>query len=129
MKKATEEFIRKAREVHGDKYDYSKAEYKNHLTKITIICPEHGEFQQIPSGHLSGHGCPKCSGKAKLTTEEFIRKAREVHGDKYDYSKVDYKNANTNITIVCPEHGEFEQRPADHLRGAGYSKRSETTQC
>ena len=94
-------------------------EYKNNSTNITIICPIHGEFQQTPKGHLSGYGCPKCSGKYSPTTEEFIKRAREVHGDKYDYSKADYKNRNTKITIICPEHGEFEQRPADHLRGQG----------
>ena len=112
-----EEFIEKARKVHGDKYDYSKVDYKDALTKVTIICPKHGEFYQIPDNHLGGNGCPSCSGNKKLTTEEFIGKAREVHGDKYDYSKVDYVNYNTEVCIICPEHGEFYQTPDIHLRG------------
>ena len=120
-KKTTEEFIRRAKEVHGDKYDYSKVEYINAKTKVCIICPEHGEFWQIANRHLSGCGCPKCVGKNK-TTEEFIRRAKEVHGDKYDYSKVKYVNNSTKVCIICPEHGEFWQKPAGHLRGCGCPK-------
>ena len=58
----------------------------------------------------------------RLTKEEFIEKARQVHGDKYDYSKVEYKNNKTKICIVCPIHGEFWQRPNDHLNGRGCDK-------
>ena len=120
MKKLnTSEFIRKAHEVHGDKYDYSKVKYVNSHTPITIICPVHGEFQQLPYCHLQGNGCSACNGgdrfKDRLTTEEFIQKAKEVHGNKYDYSKVNYVNAHTPITIICPVHGEFQQEPCDHL--------------
>ena len=118
-KVTTEEFIKKARKVHGDKYDYSKVDYVNNNTKVTIICPTHGEFEQKPSGHLTGRGCPYCSGKKKLTTEEFIEKARKVHGDKYDYSKVNYVDSNTKVTIICPTHGEFEQIPYLHYSGGG----------
>lgn len=116
-KLTTEEFIKKAREVHGDKYDYSKVEYKDARTKVCIICPEHGEFYQIPNSHLLGRGCNKCCGSAKLTTEDFIKKAREVHGDKYNYSKVEYKNNSTKVVITCSTHGDFEQTPALHLQG------------
>lgn len=122
MKKkiTTEEFIEKARKVHGNKYDYSKAEYKGCKLKICIICPEHGEFWQTPDGHLQGRGCPVCryisvSNKLGLTTEEFIKKAKEVHGNKYDYSKVEYKSQKTKVCIICPEHGEFWQDPTGHI--------------
>lgn len=89
-----EEFIKRAIEKHGDKYDYSKVEYKDATSKVCIICKEggHGEFYQTPGNHIKGCGCSKCSGLKKLTTEEFIKKAKEVHEDKYDYSKVEYKN-------------------------------------
>ena len=117
-----EEFIKRAREVHGDKYDYSKAEYKNSQEKVCIICPNHGEFFQVPNSHLSGRGCSKCSGKNRLTTKDFIKKAKETHGNKYDYSKVDYKNSTTKVCIICPEHGEFYQRPGEHFRGYGCQK-------
>ena len=124
----TEEFIKKAREVYGDKYDYSKVEYVNHKTKVTIICPKHGEFQQFPYGHLSGHGCKKCKfDEKRLTTEEFIRRAKEKHGDKYDYSKTIYVDEKTKVKIICPIHGEFEQFPYNHLRGRGCKKCNEIT--
>ena len=94
-KKTTEEFIQDAIKVHGDRYDYSKVEYINNRTKVTIICKVHGKFTQLPPSHLTGKGCSKCGrlicGK-KLTMDckLFIKKAKEVHGDKYDYSKVEY---------------------------------------
>ena len=115
-----ENFIKKAKLVHGDKYDYSKVNYVNNRTKICIICPEHGEFLQTPDKHLQGQGCNKCCRKnSKYTKEEFIEKAREVHGDKYDYSKVIYKGNKEKVYIICPEHGEFLQTPYMHLQGQG----------
>jgi len=112
------DFIQKAKEVHGNKYDYSKVEYVNAQTKICIICPEHGEFWQIPMGHLKGEGCPKCSGR-NFDTEDFIREAKKIHGDKYDYSKVEYIKMHDKVCIICPEHGEFWQTPSKHLLGQG----------
>lgn len=114
-----EEFIKKAIARHGDKYDYSKVNYINNHTKVTIICPIHGEFEQTPNDHLRGKGCPRCSGNIKLTTGEFIQKAIARHGDKYDYSKVDYKDNKTKVVIICKIHGEFKQTPRDHLSGHG----------
>lgn len=119
LSSTTKEFIKKAREVHGNKYNYSKVKYVNSHTNICIICPEHGEFKQTPSMHLEGHGCPKCAGVGKLNTIEFINRARDVHGDKYDYSKIEYVDANTKVRIICPKHGEFKQTPAAHLKGQG----------
>ena len=120
-KSCSNKFIEKAKKVHGDKYDYSKVEYINSSTKICIICPRHGEFWQKPNDHLSGYGCPKCAGTKKLNNEEFIEKAKKVHGDKYGYSKVEYINSSTKICIICPEHGEFWQTPHAHLSGQGCS--------
>ena len=128
-----EEFIEKARKIHGDKYDYSRVdEIVSYKKKIKIICHEkdengveHGEFEQIYYDHLNGHGCKKCmSKKIKLlkrsTTEEFIRKAIEIHCDKYDYSKVRYVNSKTKVCIICKQCGhEFWQTPNNHLRGYG----------
>ena len=124
---STEDFIHNARKVHGDKYDYSKTEYVASKMPVTIICPEHGEFQQMPVKHLSGHGCPKCGLESRrkkqfLTQDEFIEKAKQVHGDKYDYSKVEYKSMINKIRIICPEHGEFWQRPVDHVNEHGCPK-------
>jgi hypothetical protein len=89
-----------AKELHGDKYDYSKVDYVNSITPVLIGCPEHGFFPQLPGSHLTGSGCPKCAGRDK-TKEEFIKQAEEIHGKKYDYSDVDYKGAKTKIKIIC----------------------------
>lgn len=111
-----EEFIKRANEVHEGKYNYDKVEYENNKTKVYIICYEHGEFEQRPSEHLSGRGCPKCKGEAngerkRSSKEDFIKKANEVHKCKYDYHKVKYVNNKTKICIICPYHGDFEQIP------------------
>ena len=118
------EFIKKARKIHGDRYDYSKVEYKGTEEKVCIICPEHGEFWQLPTNHLGGHGCPKCSfentsRKNSSNKEEFIQKAKKIHGNRYCYSKVIYKSAKGKVCIICPEHGEFWQSPTNHLSGKG----------
>ena len=116
----TEEFIEKARKVHGDKYDYSKVQYINSKQKVCIICPRHGEFWQVPNNHLTGYGCSKCGreaahSKMRLTTKEVIKKFIKIHGNYYDYSKVQYVNEKTPITIICPKHGEFQQTPDSHI--------------
>lgn len=113
-------FIEQAIKVHGGKYDYSRVEYKNSHTNVCIVCPEHGEFWQTPNNHLHCHGCKKCSSqvnsvKNALTTEKFIENARKIHGDKYDYSKVEYTNSRTKVCITCPKHGDFWQMPAMHV--------------
>lgn len=116
----TEGFIEVAKKIHGDRYDYSKVEYKGSKVKVCIICPEHGGFLMRPNDHItSKQGCPKCAGNYLSNTEEFIGKVRKVHGDKYDYSLVDYKNNKTVVKIICPEHGIFEQIPNSHLSGRG----------
>ena len=120
--KTTEQFIEEAKIIHGNKYDYSKSEYKKSIQNIIIICKEHGEFLQTAQGHLGGSGCKMCANKMigdklKKTTEQFIKEAKLIHGDKYDYSKVEYKTNGEKIVITCPIHGDFEQRPSGHLRG------------
>ena len=111
----TEMFISKAKQIHGDRYDYSKVEYMNAKTKVIIICSKHGEFQQTPSNHLSKLNCQKCANNLKFDTETFIQKSKKVHGDRYDYSKVNYINSGTKVTIICNEHGEFQQIPDFHI--------------
>lgn len=112
-KLTTEDFIKKAKTVHGDKYDYSKAEYVDTKTNICIVCPIHGEFFQRPSHHTSGHGCPKCATeqrslqKLKNSSETIVKRLREIHGDKYDYSKVVYNGRKEKIILICKKHGEF----------------------
>ena len=120
----TEIFIERAKKIHGDKFDYSKVNYVNSSTKVCIICPKHGEFWQNPASHLSGRGCPKCANEKKgfyhiSSTKEFIEKAKKIYGDRFDYSKVTYKDNRTKVCIICPIHGEFWQRPYSHLSGRG----------
>jgi len=115
--KTSEEFIKEAKIKHEDKYDYSKVKYINSNTKIIIICNKHGDFEQLPTSHLSqGCGCPKCAGNIKSTTEEFIKKAKIKHGDKYNYSKIEYTNNHTEVDIKCnvDGHGIFKQTPHNH---------------
>lgn len=108
-------FIEKAREIHGDKYDYNQSTYINCATKLKIVCPIHGVFEQTPSKHLSGQGCPKCGHNSFMTIKELIEEARNIHHDKYDYSKTEYVDYNTKVCIICPEHGEFWQYPYQHI--------------
>lgn len=119
IKKTTEQFINEAKSVHGDKYDYSKVNYKNNCSKIEIVCKTHGSFFQIPKDHLNGSGCLICAGKQRMTTDVFIKKAENVHGDKYDYSKINYKNNYSKVEIICPIHGSYFQRVNNHLSGHG----------
>jgi very-short-patch-repair endonuclease len=121
-RKTKEQFIEEAQQIHGDKYDYLKVEYVNYNTKVIIICKEHGDFLQIPKTHLLGSGCKTCYNelrgkKNKKDINHFLQKAKEKHGDKYNYSKVEYTNCKKKIIIICKEHGEFLQTPTDHYNG------------
>ena len=120
----TEDFIKKASEVHTNKYCYSSVEYVNTTTKIKILCLVHGEFLQTPKNHLKGYGCVDCAGNKKLSTESFISKATTIHGDRYSYSHCKYINSHTKVKIICSTHGEFEQIPNDHT-----SKQSGCSGC
>lgn len=125
---STEDVIEKSKKVHGTKYDYSKVVYVNSRSKVEIICPLHGSFFQRASDHYaSKYGCPECgkiAGKiaakiAKnvriLSTEDFIKKAKATHGNKYDYSLVEYSTSRTKVKIICAVHGVFEQVPSNHI--------------
>jgi len=115
-------FLNRANKIHNDEYDYSLVKYKNSTTKVIIICPKHGKFKQTPSSHLLGKGCKKCgifkqTLSLKKDFDTFIEEANYIHQNKYDYSKVNYINNKTKITIICPIHGKFKQTPSGHLRG------------
>lgn len=117
---STNDFIKKANSVHKNRYDYSKSIYVNNITKVVIICSKHGEFEQTPHHHKRGGGCPKCTlGANPMLLREFVKKAKEIHGNKYDYSNVEYKNNRTKIDIECSSHGLFKQTPGAHLLGQG----------
>lgn len=109
------EFIIEANILHEHKYTYKNCVYSNNKSKILITCSAHGDFEQTPMNHLQGQGCPICN---KVNTQDFIEKAKGVHGARYNYSKVDYKEHSNKVTILCPEHGEFLQTPSSHLRGS-----------
>lgn len=129
-KSTTEMFINKANKIHNNKYDYSLVNYKNNQTKIEIVCLIHGSFNQTPNTHLRGSNCPKCYGRNK-TNNEIIEEFKQVHVDKYDYSKINYIKSTNKIDIICPIHGIFKQTPKSHLRGSGCNKcagRNKTTE-
>ena len=124
VKKTKETFVFEANEVHNDKYTYDNFEYINSHTKSFITCPIHGDFEQSPTNHLNGNGCPKCffEKESKLycsNTEEFIKKANKIHNNFYLYDKVEYVKNTINVIITCPIHGDFEQSPHNHLQGKG----------
>jgi very-short-patch-repair endonuclease len=139
-KQTLEEFIQKALVLHGNKYDYSKVDYIDSKTKIIVICQKHGDFSATPKLHIAirrgrgdakPSGCPSCGeeqrrsndGKSSIertkSVDQFIKDAIEVHGEKYQYSRVNYQNSHTKIIITCPKHGDFEQKPYSHLNGRG----------
>lgn len=121
MKKSKiNKFIEKAKSIHGDKYNYEKVNYVNTRTKVSIICPEHGEFFQLPDNHLKGNDCPKCANTGgKLSNIIFIERANKVHNNKYVYNKTIYIDSHSKIIITCPNHGDFLQKPYSHLNGQG----------
>ena len=130
-KKLTQvEIIKRFKKVHKDKYDYSKVDYINSSTKVEIICPEHGSFFQIPASHIRKHGCPKCSILKRsilrisnsYNTQSLIKKFKDVHGNKYDYSEVKYINTNSKVEIICSKHGSFFQNIYSHFNGVGCPK-------
>ncbi len=119
LNKTTNEFIKQAKLIHNNNYDYSLVDYYDTKTKVKIICNSHGMFEQTPNQHLTlKQGCPKCVGKNK-TTNEFINEAKLKHGDKYNYTKTIYKKSKIKIDIICPNHGLFKQTPNMHLKGQG----------
>lgn len=125
--KSTEYFINQAKEVHGDKYDYSKSIYIKNSDKLEIICPEHGSFFQTPANHLSNHACKKCFNKKlsesiRFTNEEIIKKFRNIHGNIYDYSKFKYSKSKIKSTIICKLHGDFLLDASTHIVGVGCAK-------
>lgn len=113
--------------THNYAYDYSKFSYTSCFEKATIICKTHGEFEQQISTHTSGHGCPKCgitvtANKNKKEMDYFFEKSKAIHGDKYDYSKVNIEATTSKVEIICPHHGSFYQLPYDHFRGYGCAR-------
>ena len=136
IKKTTEDFIKEAKTIHHDKYDYSKVNYRNNKGNVTIICHEkdkdgneHGEFVQQALTHLQGHGCPKCVNCYQRNADEFIKEAKKVHGELYDYNEVVYKDSHSKVKIICHkkdkngiEHGIFEQVAKNHLKGENCPK-------
>ena len=117
-KMTQQEFIARCSNIHKGKYNYSKVIYNGSKSRIIISCPLHGDFIQTAADHLQGKGCKKCTNKYKPSTEEFINKAKEVHGDKYNYSKTIYKSNKENVIITCKVHGDFSQIARSHLKGA-----------
>lgn len=124
---SNDEFISKAKMVHGDKYSYDKCIYSGNHRKVLVTCQKHGDFSQQPANHLSGNGCPSC--KLELLSEKFsdnkasfITKARAIHGRRYSYEKVNYMKSSIKVCITCHIHGDFYQTPNSHLWGSGCNK-------
>jgi Protein of unknown function (DUF723) len=120
----TDDFIKKAKHVHGNRYDYNRVDYCGEENEIIITCKTHGEFLQTPHNHLAGKGCSECGliktlNSIKLTTVEFIKRAKNIHNNYYDYNKTIFENSEINVIITCNIHGDFEQKSHNHLNGQG----------
>lgn len=102
----TESFIAEAKEVYGDRYDYSKVDYKNRDHRVVVTCPIHGDFQVFAREHLDGKGCPKCE-----KGEKFITKLKEKFGDKFGLDEFVYESSTSPVTLICPIHGAFSKLP------------------
>ena len=125
----TEDYVERARQVHGDMYDYSKTEFVNWKTKVLIVCPRHGEFMQDPYNHLRGCKCPVCAGYSTVTFDDFLERARKVHGNRFIYCREDFVNMGTEMRMECPVHGEFRQKPFVHLKSYGCPECSSRRRC
>lgn len=115
---------KRCRKVHGDIYDYSEVVFKSMRDKVTIICREHGPFRQTMTKHINNaNGCRKCAHESYSRSADnagtFIERAITIHGNKYDYSEVEYINTKLKVDIICPTHGKFSQTPGNHLSGSG----------
>jgi len=118
-KKSINEYIIEFNTIHNNKYDYSIDDIKTAHSIINITCPIHGEFKQSINSHKNGNGCNKCYTNNRKTLDKFINEANTTHNKKYDYSLSEYVNNNTNLIIICPNHGKFIQKPRTHLSGCG----------
>lgn len=120
----TFEWVKKARSIHGERYDYALSNYVKWNVKLTIVCQIHGQFSQTPNGHLNGKGCPACglelAKKSRIgNTDKWTKRAREIHGDKYDYSLSQFKGDRNKLKIICKIYGVFTQAAGSHLQGCG----------
>lgn len=119
-----DEFIKRAKEIHNNFYTYDKTVFVTTKIKVIVTCPKHGDFEILPSNHLRGGGCPHCAHErngemCRNTQEDFIKRAKEIHGNRYGYEKTIYKTLETPVIITCKEHGDFIQTPISHLHGNG----------
>jgi len=118
----TAEFITRSELKHGHKYDYSRVHYLGVRTKVTIMCPKHGDFRQRPDDHMAGRGCPTCSGNGRVNSSEFIKRAYKIHRGRYSYAQSKVRGIRSKVTISCPKHGKFRQVAETHLAGHGCPK-------
>ncbi|QAX96128.1 hypothetical protein [Vibrio phage vB_VmeM-Yong XC31] len=114
---STEAFLQKAKELFGDTYDLSNVTFGNTDDVIELECKSHGPFTKRVSSFLEGYGCKRCSDETMMRPkEDFVREAKEIHGDAFDYSVIDYKGMRVKITLNCPIHGEFTKTPLEHIQ-------------
>lgn len=122
VKLTIEEFIKRAKEIHNDKYDYSLLNYTKSSENVIIICDEHGIFEQRASNHLMGRGCYSCKKTRKYDNKKFIEMSNNIHKNRYRYDKTVYDGSHNNVIITCLKHGDFIQIATNHLIGKGCLK-------
>lgn len=120
----TEEFIKKCKINYGTKLTYEKTKYINQKHKVIVTCVSGDHDWEVnPVTLLKGKSfCGICSGKSGRNTSSFVLEAKRVHGEKYNYDKVEYIHSENYVTIICNIHGDFTQQPKAHLTGRGCPK-------
>lgn len=115
-------FLALSKATHKNIYNYDKVEYRSRRDKVEIVCSKHGSFWKFPKAHERGEGCPYCINRHLKNTKLIIQEFKEVHGEKYNYSKVEYVKSHVPVEIICKTHGSFLQLPVEHKRGKGCLK-------
>jgi hypothetical protein len=113
----------KIAEVHGDTYNYDKVMYMSTNSKVIITCKIHGDFAQTMHSHLNGNGCPTCGAlsisKSKRSNKDvFVKKAKALYGDLYEFDDLEYTTAKSFGIITCTKHGNFTKRLDHFLNGS-----------
>lgn len=124
-RRPVDDFIEAATTLHGGRYSYTLVDFVDMKTKVTVTCLAHGQWAVRPLSHLRGDGCPNCgkrsaSEKTRQSGNEFVTRARAVHGERYGYTYVHYTRSSEKVQIECPSHGPFWQTPNNHLNGSGW---------
>lgn len=126
IKEKNEKYLNLVKELYKDRdYSFEDFKYSGSRCKVKINCKKHGQFESSLTNIVFSHTiCPKCAieeqtERMRLKYDDFVRRSIEIHGDKYIYKKENFTSYDEPMIITCPIHGDFKQRPHNHLHGNG----------